>query len=409
MATLSIAIAGAGIGGLAAAAALAQDGHDVRVFDRFSAPQPVGSGLVIQPVGQAVLAAVGALDAADALGQRISRLVGHEADGGRAILDVTYDLRGQGRRHGLAIHRAALFQALLDAATAAGVEIVPDHEVTAITEGKRRSLTFANGALAGPFDLIIDASGTGSPLSPLKARDLPYGAIWGTVDWPEDTPLPETQLSQLYRSAHHMLGALPVGQLPGGGPRKAAIFWSLPRNGLAAWQAASIDTWKDEAAALWPEFEKFTTSIKTHTDMVPAFYSHGTLRNPVAEGLVHIGDAAHRASPQLGQGANMALLDALALRKALREKSDLQDALTQYWRNRRWHLKVYQLMSALFTPLYQSDSRVLPMLRDHILTPLAKTPPMPAILSRLIAGNLVTPIKGCGLLADGRSKQYLTK
>ena len=48
----NIAIVGAGIGGLTAAALLARQGHTITVFDQFNVPRPVGSGLVIQPVGK---------------------------------------------------------------------------------------------------------------------------------------------------------------------------------------------------------------------------------------------------------------------------------------------------------------------------------------------------------------------
>ena len=116
---LSIAIAGAGIGGLTAAAFLAQDGHRVTVFDQFAQPQPVGSGLVIQPVGQAVLRMIGAEAAALGAGPRIHRMSGIEVDSGRTVLDVRYDRDG-GPRHGLAIHRAALFASVHAAALAAG-------------------------------------------------------------------------------------------------------------------------------------------------------------------------------------------------------------------------------------------------------------------------------------------------
>ncbi|MEZ5947060.1 MAG: NAD(P)-binding protein [Hyphomonas sp.] len=44
-----MAIAGAGIGGLAAAAFLARQGHAVTVYDQFEAPGPVGSGLIRRP------------------------------------------------------------------------------------------------------------------------------------------------------------------------------------------------------------------------------------------------------------------------------------------------------------------------------------------------------------------------
>ncbi|HEX8449366.1 MAG TPA: NAD(P)-binding protein, partial [Allosphingosinicella sp.] len=46
---LDIGIAGCGVGGLAAALLLARDGHRVRLYERFDAPRPVGSGLMIQP------------------------------------------------------------------------------------------------------------------------------------------------------------------------------------------------------------------------------------------------------------------------------------------------------------------------------------------------------------------------
>jgi 2-polyprenyl-6-methoxyphenol hydroxylase-like FAD-dependent oxidoreductase len=65
--------------------------------------------------------------------------------------------------------------------------------------------------------------------------------------------------------------------------------------------------------------------------------------------LAFIGDAAHRASPQLGQGANMALFDALALARALHQ-NPLDDALPRYAQTRRWHVRLYQTLSAVFTP-----------------------------------------------------------
>ncbi len=84
---------------------------------------------------------------------------------------------------------------------------------------------------------------------------------------------------------------------------------------------------------------------------------------------MHIGDSAHATSPQLGQGANMALLDALALTVALRDATDLPHAMQRYATMRRWHVRLFQWSSAVFTPFYQSDSRLLPLLRDHLLAP----------------------------------------
>lgn len=62
------------------------------------------------------------------------------------------------------------------------------------------------------------------------------------------------------------------------------------------------------------------------------------------------------------------------------------------WRARRWHLRAYQGMSAAFTPQYQSDSRVLPMIRDHALAPLARSWPVARVLTRLVCGDLLPPM-----------------
>lgn len=85
---MKIAVAGAGIGGLTVAALLGQDGHEVTVFDQFDTPRPVGSGLVIQPVGQAVLAQIDALDDALDRGNPVYHMLGFEAEAGRRVLDV---------------------------------------------------------------------------------------------------------------------------------------------------------------------------------------------------------------------------------------------------------------------------------------------------------------------------------
>ncbi|MEO0831615.1 MAG: FAD-dependent monooxygenase [Pseudomonadota bacterium] len=206
--------------------------------------------------------------------------------------------------------------------------------------------------------------------------------------------MPINQLSQCYRKANRMIGVLPVGSIPGRAGQHATIFWSLPRDGHALWRERDLSCWKSEASELWPDMAPFLTGIAQHEDMTLAHYAHGTLKTPVAPGLAHIGDAAHRASPQLGQGANMALLDAYALVWALTRAEDVNRALTLYARSRRWHVWLYQLLSAAFTPQYQSDSAVLPVVRDRLLMPLSKLPPLPHMLSQLVCGSLVPPVAG---------------
>lgn len=378
-----IAVIGAGMGGLAAASLLARDGHRVTLMERFAEPRPLGSGLVVQPVGLAVLEALDLRAMAEGLGAPLTRMLGHA--GRRPVLDVRYPAGAPG----LAMHRASLFHVLWSGMQASGVRLVTGARVTAVPlcPGGRQVET-ADGPL-GRFDLVVDASGAGSVLSPLKARALSYGAVWGHVPWPE-TALPRDELRQRYRRADRMAGILPIGHLPDDPQPRAAVFWSLPRAALADWPQADFAAWKAEAAAFWPELAPFLAALTDRSQMTPALYGHGTLRRPYAQGLAFIGDAAHRASPQLGQGANMALLDAFALALALRGPQE--EALPEYARLRRWHVRLYQAMSAMFTPAYQSGSRLLPPLRDHLLAPLSQVWPMPAVLTRLVAGDLMPPL-----------------
>lgn len=383
-----VAVIGAGIGGLAAAALLARDGHRVTVVERFATPRPLGSGLVVQPVGLAVLEALDLGDAARALGAPIGRMLGHAA--GRVALDVAY----RPAAPGLAMHRAALFHLLWQAAQAAGVAMLTGAAALgAPLAGQGRRVVLEGGHDAGAFDLVVDAAGAGSALSPLRARPLPFGAVWGHVPWPDASPLPADRLSQRYDGARRMAGVLPIGRLPGDATPLAAVFWSLPRPALDLWPQADLTAWQAEVAAFWPDMAPFLAALRDSAQMTPARYSHGTLRRPWAAALVHIGDAAHRASPQLGQGANMALLDAAALHRALRGQ-DLGQALADYARMRRWHVRAYQAMSAAFTPMYQSHSHALPVLRDRLLAPLSRLPVLRQTLTALVSGDLLPPLAG---------------
>jgi 2-polyprenyl-6-methoxyphenol hydroxylase-like FAD-dependent oxidoreductase len=383
---LRIGIVGAGIGGLAAAALLARRGHAVTLAERFAVPRPLGSGLVVQPVGLAVLDEIGAGAAARALASPIRRMRGHA--GGREILTVDY----RAGAPGLAMHRASLFHVLWQAAEAAGVTMATGATVlSAPLTGAERLLEREAAGRLGPFDLVVDASGAGSRLSPLRARVLPFGAVWASVPWPEGSVLPTDQLTQRYLRADRMAGVLPIGCLPHDPTPRAALFWSLPLAGLDGWPDRDFDEWRGEVGRFWPEMVPHLAQLRDKADLTPARYSHGNLTRVHAPALVFLGDAAWRASPQLGQGANMALLDAMALALAL-DACPLAEALPRYAATRRWHRRFYQLLSASFTPMYQSHGSSLPLLRDRILAPLGRLPPVDRLLSALVSGDLLPPI-----------------
>jgi 2-polyprenyl-6-methoxyphenol hydroxylase-like FAD-dependent oxidoreductase len=166
---------------------------------------------------------------------------------------------------------------------------------------------------------------------------------------------------------------------------------------LSAWQEAGLEVWKEEVFDLWPECAPFLAQIQDLEQLTFARYAHRTLAQPAEERLVHIGDAWHSASPQLGQGANMALLDAWALAAGLARHSMIEAALAEAVALRQHHVRFYQWLTWLFTPVYQSDSRILPFMRDRLVGPLSRLWPATAIQAAMVSGLIGNPLKTLGL------------
>jgi len=379
--TLAIAVCGAGPAGLAAALLLHRDGHRVQLFERFDTPRPVGSGLLLQPTGLAALAQLGVITPLLARGARIRRLHGVAMPSERTALDVRYDAMGPGWC-ALGVHRAALFGVLHDAAVQAGIPM--DCGITIGPDDHRLR----------HFDLVVDAMGANSTLSPPVARRvLEYGALWINLPWP-GPPFDAGRLAQRYLGASRMAGVMPVGWVDSPLQPQAAFFWSLRRRDVDAWRRAPLAAWQEQVAGLWPDLSGPLQCVASHDACTFATYDHFTRRRTYAGRIVQIGDAAHATSPQLGQGANMALLDALALATALRGTHDIAAALERHALMRRWHVRLFQAASAVFTPFYQSDSRLLALLRDQLLAPLTRVPPFDRFVARLVSGLTVSPLRG---------------
>jgi 2-polyprenyl-6-methoxyphenol hydroxylase-like FAD-dependent oxidoreductase len=275
--------------------------------------------------------------------------------------------------------------------------------MTAIeSQGDLAYLVSSTARRIGPFHLVIDASGARSKLKHYAQqktcvpKSLVYGAFWASLRASDDT-LGNTTLTQRYQQAKTMIGVLPIGKPNPGMPAMSAFFWSTKPDNVDALVNAGIQSWKDQVWALWPECEPYLQQINGFEDMTLARYSHHTLQRPYGRNLAIIGDAAHSTSPQLGQGANMALLDARALSHALATSLDVPSALQHYAASRRLHVKTFQALSAAFTPFYQSDSNVLPFFRDKVVASILRIPPAPQILASMVSGTLVDPFKSIGL------------
>ncbi len=387
MTALDIAVAGCGPGGLAAALMLARAGHRVTLFERFASPQPVGSGLMIQPPGLAVLDDLGLGDSLRALAAPIRGLHGLSMPSRRVALAMSYAAIDP-RMVAYGVHRALLFRLLFDEVRRQRVPIETSSAVVgSVADGPRRRLCFDGGRTSPPVDLVVDAMGARSPLS-RRARDLAYGALWVTLDRVDTAGIVTDRLDQRYRRASQMAGVMPLGRSAPGGRDAVAYFWSMRLDAVERWRREGLEAWRADALALWPESAPLLAGVHALDQFIFASYQHRTLPTPVASGLVHLGDAWHATSPQLGQGANMALLDAAALAEAMRNGPDVPAALARFQRRRRWHVALYQAMSRLFTPAFQSNGRVLPWLRDHLMSPIDRVPFARRLTAEIVAGHL---------------------
>jgi 2-polyprenyl-6-methoxyphenol hydroxylase-like FAD-dependent oxidoreductase len=392
---LRIGIIGCGIAGQAAAIALARDGHDVTVFERFAEARPVGAGLLLQPSGQLALERLGVLDAAKRWGAPVHRLYGRTT-GGRTVMDLRYAKLGKDVQ-GLGLHRAALFNALYDGMIAAGAKLVLGFEVAKIKDTSAPRLIARDGRSEGPFDLVVDCAGAHDTLR--KSLDVPsddpiypWGCLWAIL--PDRTGAFEQELRQVCEGTEIMIGILPIGLVPGAESEgnHVALFWSLLHKQYGAQRALGIDILRGRIEHYWPQAKPILDELHEINQFTLATYRDVRMKRWREKRVLVIGDAAHGTSPQLGQGANLALIDALTLASTLRHNTDVELALIAYEKARRPHLRYYQSASRRVTPMFQSHNRMAGWFRNVFFGPMAKTPGIARIMRTTLAGVRKYPL-----------------
>lgn len=384
--TLDIAIVGYGTAGQALAVLLSRDGHRVQVFEQAETPGPVGAGFLLQPSGLQALWQMQLMPQVLEHGAVVRRLYG-ETPCGRAVMDMTY-AGLDARLCGVGMQRGALFS-LLDAAWDAGPSLHVDSHISAIDESLRR-VQDQHGRWHGPFDLVIATDGSGSGLRAQVQgtkldRVYPWGALWCLLprgDWQHGD-----ELRQRYVAARKMIGLLPVGTRPGDNEQRLSFFWSLPRDGFQAWERDGLEPWLDEIAALWPEARERLAGVSVQAQLARASYRDAVMQRWYRGRLVLAGDAAHSMSPQLGQGVNMALMDAMALRDALRAEQNIDAALARYQHQRKAHVWLYQFWSRWLTPIFQSDHDWIANGRDLLFKPMGRMPGGRGHMLRVLSGT----------------------
>jgi 2-polyprenyl-6-methoxyphenol hydroxylase-like FAD-dependent oxidoreductase len=187
-------------------------------------------------------------------------------------------------------------------------------------------------------------------------KSYPYGCIWTTIEEENDV---KHKLLQYVKYSQEMFGLLPSGIL--NGKRILSAFWSLPIKERDSYSKEDIlnkmRAYRNDL--ILEKIQQKDFAFAMYADVWMEKYNH--------ENVVVLGDAAHGMSPQLGQGANMALIDSYYLFSAL-DKSNINKSLEYYTKIRKSHLKFYKQASQFLTPLFQSDKMIYGWFRDKLFS-----------------------------------------
>ncbi|HEV7615061.1 MAG TPA: FAD-dependent monooxygenase [Solirubrobacterales bacterium] len=308
----SAAVIGGGIGGLAAAIALARAGWEPTVYEAAAEPRPLGAGLSIWPNGTRALRALG-LDELVAAAPRTGGAA-HRADG--SVL-TRFSAETIEARYGvplLGLHRAEILEALLGQLGSERVRFGMRLESCAGGE-----LRFADGSVE-PADLIVGADGINSVV---RAETVGDGE-------PVDSGI------VAFRGVAHFDGEVPPGEWWGPGTaagllplRGDRVYWYLAFRGEP--DPAALQR---HVAAFDPRIGEIVGHTPGEEILTHRLYDREPLRRWSRGTTTLLGDAAHPMLPFLGQGACTALEDAVALGEAVASTDGVPAALAAYERAR---------------------------------------------------------------------------
>jgi salicylate hydroxylase len=338
-------IAGAGIGGLTAALALARAGFEAAMFERTAVLEEFGAGLQLTPNATRILARLGALEAIQgrALAPRAIRIL-RGRDGACLSALPLESAQKRWRAPYLVIHRADLQRALVEriaretrATLTLGAEIggVTSDEA-GVTIGVRRGAIGLKErgdfliAADGLHSIVRERLGLGGRDQALFSGRVAFRAQVDGSSLPERWRAPEVTL-RLGAKAHLVHYPLREGAIV----NLVAVIES-------GWRAKKGDDPWDGAAdrdALSRAFARWTADARAAIDAAaewrawPLYDRPGIASFSVGR-VALIGDAAHPMLPFLAQGAAQAIEDAGALADCLEQARDPGDALAAYSRRR---------------------------------------------------------------------------
>lgn len=306
-----VVVAGAGIGGLAAAVALHRRGWRVTVCERAPGPSAAGAGIVLAPNALRAFDAIG-FDPTRAAGRAVPAAMGLRRSDGRWLNRAdTAALAARYGRPPLAVHRSALAEALAGALPEGTIRYATT--VTAVDGLDAPDASPTVRTSAGDLDaadLVLAADGIHSPLRRRHFPDHPGLRYSGETAW--RTVLPAA--------------AVPAGAAAGETWGRGERFGVVPlADGRVYVYATAVvpeghrpadlrgeflrryDTWHDPIPALLERIDPASVLRHDLYDLaapLPRFH-HGR--------LAWLGDAAHAMTPNLGQGGCQAVEDAAVL------------------------------------------------------------------------------------------------
>ncbi|GIH08261.1 FAD-dependent oxidoreductase [Rhizocola hellebori] len=324
-------IIGGGVGGSAAALALRQVGLDVTVYEAYGDPAgDIGSFVSLASNGLRCLEVLGCLAQVQAAGIDVPRQRMWSA-GGRLLGDVPRGRRSSDTLHSVTLMRGRLVATLRDAAIAAGARIVTGERAVQVTEtADGVAAEFASG-LRDSADLLVAADG-----------------IWSTARGQLHAAAPTPEYAGLYAlSGVSSMDGVDPGVFNLTFARNGAFIHLAAGDGEIWWQAQISDPiepdrhgvpeaeWLRRAEQHFQREKVPSAVIAATTRLHPPVIFHAL--DPVAtwhsDRTVLIGDAAHPVGA--GQGASMAIEDALTLAAALQTQPTVAAALKAYDSERR--------------------------------------------------------------------------
>jgi 2-polyprenyl-6-methoxyphenol hydroxylase-like FAD-dependent oxidoreductase len=335
-------IIGAGIAGPVTAILLKKAGIEVQLYEAWPYATGIGGGLQIAPNGMHVLAEIGLAEEMIRRGS-IAEAFEFYSQSGARLGAINQNMQARFGQPAVNMRRATLNEVLLNKAWCDNVELAFEKRLVRIEDRADQPVIahFADGSSA-EGDFLIGADGVHSAVRSHVLPDGPKPFDTGLLGFGGFVPralLDDTGIGQRVETTFGQSGFFGYG-FCSSDPDDGVMWWSTqPSHGIdaATFHAMSQEALKRHLLdfhAGWhhpiPQLLEAAENIG-----VTATLDVATLPTWSRRRTVLIGDAAHATSPHAGQGASLALEDALRLVWLLQDGYELGVTFEAFERERR--------------------------------------------------------------------------